>query len=112
MKTREDYMDNKVSHREYYGQFVNDGTKNAVINAIGMDWLLASKDEHLNNIPLKLWDELSGFIFRGSELVSKPYTIAPIDINKLKEANEGVSPAVCVCIYKESARQIIEEVKK
>jgi hypothetical protein len=111
MKTRKDYMDNKISHDEYYSQFVNDGVKQAVLNHIGKDRLLKSKDEHLNDIPIKLWDELTGFSFRGGEMVAKPHTIEPIKASKLKEAGDGISPAGLVCIYKQAGYHLIKEFK-
>ena len=110
--TRAEYMqDSSNLHRQYYGQFVNDAVKNKVLQFIGKEALLASTDEHLNDIPLKKWDALGGFIFRGSELILKPTTIEPIEISKLKEANEGVSPSTLVCIYKEAGKQLIEQYK-
>lgn len=110
--TRQEYMeDGENLHRKYYAQFVNEEVKKKVIRYIGKDLLLTSKDAHLNDIPLHEWDALSGFIFRGSEIVSRPYTIEPIKVSELKLANEGVSPATLVCIYKEAAKQLIEELK-
>jgi hypothetical protein len=107
--TRKEYMSNSGElHREYYGQFVNEQVKKMVIREIGMDYLKMSRDEHLNDIPLKMWDSMSGFVFRGSEMVMKPSNIEPIEYAKLKEAGEGVSCATLVCIYKEAAKQIIE----
>lgn len=105
-------MDN---HRKYYAQFVNQAVKNKVIQTIGLAKLLASKDEHLNDIPLHIWDKMGGFVFRviGGEqrAVIQPRSvedILPVDYQLLKEANEGISSATMVCIYKEAARQIIE----
>ena len=111
MYTRNQYMNHEISHREYYAQFVNEQVKNLVIRFIGKERLLKSKDEHLNDIPLKDWDLLGGFVFRGSEMVMKPTTIEPIDYKLIKEAGDGVSSATLVCIYKEAARQLIEKFK-
>lgn len=110
MLTRNDYMkDSSNLHRAYYGQFVNEQVKNAVLQFIGKDALLKSKDEHLNDIPLKKWDALGGFAFSNTtgEMLHKPATIEPVEIAKLREAGEGVSSATLVCIYKEAARQIM-----
>lgn len=94
--TRADYMAGKCTHREYYGQFVNAGTKSVVLHGIGRELLLASKDEHLNDIPLALWDRLvpeapgSGGFAKAGDF----YTIAG-----------------GVCLLKEAARQIVENTK-
>lgn len=119
MFIRNDYINGKVTHRQYYGQFVNEATKKRVIESIGIDKLLNSKDEHLNDIPLKKWDLLGGFIWKvrgGEEIaVMQPHSsedILPIDYKLLKEAGEGVSSSTMVCIYKEAGKQIIEELKK
>lgn len=110
--TRSDYMSNKCSHREYYSQFVNDDVKSHVIKHIGLSKLLSSKDKHLNDIPLREWDSLGGFAFRRNDIILRPRSIddiKPIDYELLKEAGEGLSPATSTCIYKEAAKEIIEE---
>lgn len=101
-------MDGVCSHREYYTQFVNDKVIERVVNTIGVNLLLASTDEHLNDIPMKKWDDLAGFAFRSSEMIRRPGNIDPIKYEQLKEAGDGVSAAGLVCIYKEAAKQIIE----
>lgn len=115
--TRKDYMNGygkngAKTHREYYAQFVDEVIKNQVLQYIGKGALLASIDEHLNDIPLHKWDALAGFKFIGSEMVQQPRYIRPELLKKLRDTGEGVSCAGMVCIYKEAARQIIEaEVK-
>lgn len=104
-------MDGEVSFRDYYGQFVSEEIKNEVLRFFGKETLLSSTDEHLNDIPLRKWDALTGFRFSGSTMVSRP-SVLPTGLGaKLKEANEGLSPATLVCIYKEGARQVIEKLK-
>lgn len=56
---RKDYMSKKCSHDEYYAQFVNSGVIEIVSFHIGKDKILASEDEHFNDIPLKQWDVLA-----------------------------------------------------
>lgn len=111
MNTRKDYLDGKISHREYYAQFITSKMVEQVKNIIGIDRIKASKDEHLNDIPLKLWDGLSGCEFRiigGEEkLASKP-KVSHEFIELCKQANEGISPSTLVCVYKEIARQLTE----
>lgn len=109
--TREEYMKNsKELHHAYYLQFSEPLAWDIVKRKIGEKCLLMSKDEHLNDIPLRQWDSLAGFVFRGSEAVVKPRTLpAGIDGLKLKEAGEGYSCATGVCIFKAVAREIIKE---
>jgi hypothetical protein len=92
--TRKQYMDKECSHRDYYGQFVHDGIKRRVLQCIGKERLEASTDEHLNDIPLKLWD-----------------TLGAVGDKRQWDATEGDWPSMAgrVCIYKEAARQIKEE---
>jgi len=104
-------MSNKCTFEQYYGQFVNEATKKIVVSTFTLKKLKEAykKDKHLNTIPLFKWDALGGFAFRGSEMIARPTTIEPIDYKLLKEAGEGVSSATLVCIYKESARQVIRK---
>ena len=99
--TRAEYMKDaqhegkgpSAAHRRYFGQFVTAGTISRVVHAIGKEALMASTNPHLNDIPLKLWDQLvpqlpgsGGFTSAGDY-----YTLA-----------NGV------CLAKEAARQYIE----
>lgn len=84
-------------HREYYSQFVTPEVKQLVLRHIGRERLLRSKDPHLDDIGLALWDPLIGHI-AGSEVVTL-----------LREAGDFLSLGTGVCILKEAARQIIEE---
>lgn len=84
--TREDYIDKKCTHREYFSQWVDDSKKNTIKNVIGIKKLLQSDDEHLNDIPLKTWDSVS--------------------------YGWGDSLSTGVCIAKEVAKQLIEENRK
>lgn len=98
MFTRKQYLDNECSHRGYYSQFVTPYIKTLVFQTIGIESLLNSKDEHLNDIPLKKWDTLSGS--RCNVLSIAEY---PNDNKKYYCLSTGV------CILKEAAKQIIEE---
>ena len=99
--TRAEYMKDaqheakgpSTAHRRYFGQFVTDGTKSRVLSAIGLDRLKASTDPHLNDIPLKIWDQLTPQL-PGSAGFSK--------------AGDYYTLANGVCLAKEAARQIIE----
>lgn len=93
MFTRQDYLQDKCTHRQYYAQFVNDNVKQMVKDRIGIDKIKCSKDEHFNDIPLYLWDNCG-----------LPYGISDL----LKQAGDYYSLAGQVCILKEAGRQLKE----
>lgn len=98
MRTRKEYLDGKVSHDDYYNQFVTKEVIEIVKRDLGVDTIKASNDPHFNDIPLKLWD-------RYYQLNSFP------GINeKLKQAGDFPSNAGIVCIAKAAARMIKGEV--
>jgi len=106
--TRKEYLEGKASFEEYYRQFVNEEIKTAVINRIGIERILMSKDEHLNDIPLREWDDIAGFKFYGSRMVESPSSI-PWNIgDKLECAGEGFSSATATCILKQASRMLKE----
>ena len=96
MKTHRDYVNGKWSHREYYGQFVTNGTKRLVINGIGIEAIQASTDPYFNDIPLDLWDRLVPGCPGSS---------------KFKGAGDYYTLAGGVCLLKEAARQIKERIE-
>lgn len=84
--TREQYLNKECTHSTYYGQFVTNYIKEVVASRVGVKTICASKDEHFNDIPLGIWDNLP--IYTSGSLSDK------------------------VCIAKEAARQIKEENKE
>lgn len=97
--TRDEYIkapNSDQAYRTYYGQYVSDGTKRIVLQRITLPVLLASKDPHLNDIPLSRWDALVPQLHAGVAL---------------KRNGDWLSLGTGVCILKEAARQIIEEKK-
>lgn len=107
MLTRKSYLDGEVTHREYYAQFITKSMIQDVKTMIGVDAIKASKDEHLNDIPLKQWDSLSGTRFEMGRLVNRP--LIPKSFGDLvRSVGDNVSPSTLVCVYKEIARQIQE----
>ena len=56
MINRADFMADKVTFEEYYNQFVDQKVITLVVDMIGADTILESKDEHFNDIPLAKWD--------------------------------------------------------
>ena len=99
--TRAEYMNDSrqrgpeatAAHRRYFGQFVTPGTIARVLSAIGKDRLTASTDPHLNDIPLKLWDQLTPQL-PGSAGFAK--------------AGDYYTLANGVCLAKEAARQWLD----
>ena len=68
-------------------------TKQELIDRIGKTKLLNSKDEHFNDIPLDIWDNMG----------------LPCGINDLlKQAGDFYTLAGQVCVLKEAGRQIKE----
>jgi hypothetical protein len=108
MKTKQEYLNGSVSFREFYSQFITPELIKGVLWGIGKESILASKDEHFNDIPLRKWDGLSGCVFKGSELVSKPKIPKSLGDMFREAGQNGVSPSDLVCIYKEIAHQIKE----
>ncbi len=90
--TRQDYMDGKCTHDEYYGQFVTDTIRGLVLRNIGDRKYLSAalkKDKNLNNIPLGKWDAISE-AQKGLFVIDKGWSLS-----------NGV------CILKAAAKQII-----
>jgi hypothetical protein len=101
MFTRQDYMTQKVTHRQYYAQFVTPQIKDWVEKRFGAEKLKKSYDwdVNLNNIPLFYWDPLA-----------TQRIISNIEFREmLRLAGDGMSLAGAVCILKEAARQIAEQ---
>ena len=95
MKTRRDYIDGKVTFSEYYAQFITPELIKAVTDKIGIDKVKASKDPHLNDIPLHSWDNLF-----------QDYNLKKEIALKMKEAGDYLSIAGAVCTAKECARML------
>ena len=91
MFARKDYMNGVVSHHDYYMQFVTPELTARVVNFIGAKNILASSDQHMNDIPLHRWDTLSRFII--------------ISAKKIKEAEEITTLCTLVCIAKAAAKE-------
>lgn len=92
---RAEYMAGNVTHDEYYVQFCNDQVIQLVTRSIGRDKILASQNEHFNDIPLAYWDSLSGLIRNAVG-------------TKLAKANgDGfISLSDTVCVAKRAAKII------
>lgn len=99
MFTREDYLGRKCSHRDFYGQYVNEFVLNVVRNCGYLKQILASTDEHLNDVPLSMWDKLANSV---SSYVGR----RNVEFCGYKNATSSLSD--CVCVLKEAARQLKE----
>lgn len=98
MYTRQDYLARKVSHEDYYTQFVTEGTRNHVGMFFTPEVLRKSleTDKHLNNIPLSEWDHIAESM--------------PFDLKLFRQLDKGgLSLADLVCIVKEAAQQVAEQ---
>ena len=103
--TRSEYMtdSNFEKHHTYYSQFVTEGVKQRVRDAVCIDKLaadLAEGDIHLNKSYscAKVWDRI---------MMVTPAAI----YNKIKLAGENNSISTQVCIVKAAARILIDELK-
>lgn len=96
--TRNDYMEQRCAHREYYEQFVTEGVKTLVRDKIGVNQLRASRDEHMNDIALHRWDAMA---------MSRLFD--PESLARLR-ATDADTLAGRVCILKMAARMILDEV--
>lgn len=93
--TRKQRLNDDCTHREYYAQFINKNTKQTVLHHIGLDRILASTDDAMNDIELNSWDVLP--------------QISQETWRKMESLGDNMSMAGKVCIYKEAAKQIKEE---
>lgn len=96
-------MTKECTHEEYYTQFVTESLVKAVVSSIGKKKILASKDKHLNDIQLGLWDNLAPIV-------------ALHCASKVSEANASTSGGVrcyslsdMVCVAKAAARVFKEK---
>lgn len=98
---RREYLNRRVTHEQYYGQFVTNEVIDAVSRQIGVARILESNDPSFNDINLRMWDG----IFPA---------IRALTHKKVFAANGGcyMSLSDSVCIAKEAARQIVLQHKQ
>jgi len=98
MKTRKQHLKGECTHREYYAQFVTKDVIQYVVDHIGKDRILSSKDPvRFNDIPLIHWD-MRRPAFGFAE--------------KMKAAGDSLTLAGKNCILKEAAKQFYESSNK
>lgn len=96
MFTRSDYMRGNCTHAQFYEQMVTDEIKNNAKTFVGMGYILGSKCEHFNDVPMNVWD--SAGICAGYAIDAK-----------IKETGDNPSLAGRVCVLKAAARIIKRE---
>ena len=96
MFTAEDYIARKCTHREYFGQYVNENVRGGVLAVMGETRLMSAWREEttFNTIPLYKWDAL-GIAFNFLKPMRERHDMPTLE-NK-------------VCILKEAALQIVEK---
>ena len=99
--TRKQYLAGEVEHELYYGQFVTPTLTATVVALVGADTLRASTCPHQSDIPLAVWDRLTGYP-RGRSMLT-------VSREKLKAAGETLTFSTLLCIAKEAARQWKEQ---
>lgn len=101
-----DRRNDLCSHGEYWSQFVTPSILHYVQQRIGLPALLASTDEHLNDIPLGRWDGMNTAIRQMVDTTTWKHchnaTYGEADRDKFIW-----SPSCGVCIGKAAARMII-----
>ena len=89
--TRKDYMSNKCTHREYYGQLVTQSIRELVANAIPIEDLFRAL--YFNDIPLAMWDRIGAYAVPSEEF---------------KKLGDTRTTFGVVCVLKEAAQQVRE----
>ena len=95
MKTRQQYLNQEISHHEYYSQYVTAGVISRVKSFIGEKRIKESTNPHFNDIPLWEWDRIG---------LPVGYRI----IERAKENGDFNSLSFQVCVNKAAARMIKE----
>lgn len=93
--TREQRLNDECTHREYNAQFVTEMTKETVLHHIGLEAIIASTDDAMNDIELSKWDWLP--------------QLPKATFDHLKRLGDSMTLAGKVCIYKEAAKQLKED---
>ena len=101
--TRSEYMKNSSElHHAFYLQFANPLTYRFIESRIGIDKLLSSKDEHLND----LYKHSNGGA--GSWI----WDSTPINTKLAVELGAGLSPSTFTCVGKAVAKELIKQHKE
>ena len=101
MYTRKDYMAGACDHQTYYGQFATPAVVALVAGRIGVDRIKNSKNEHFNDIPLIVWDQLAPIV--RSYVGGK---IGESNATTYANGTRTVSLSDCICTAKAAAAKI------
>lgn len=97
MLTRKQYLDGEATFEGYYGEILEEcGIAGSAVDLERVKAALASGDEHLNSIPLRVWDAwgTSLLAYQGSRLRQA-----------FQRRGDIVSAAGLVCLTKLSAKR-------
>src|SRR5258708_16801548 len=61
---RKQYMANEITHAEFYSWLADSINITVQALPVSLERIRASKDEHLNDIPLRLWDSMDYLVRR------------------------------------------------
>lgn len=75
-------------HEKFYSQFVSERITAMVVSGIGAETLAASRDAHLNDIPLERWDRLPRML----------------NEKHVRELGGNMSLSTFTCVHKQAAR--------
>jgi hypothetical protein len=92
--TRQQYLAKECDHKQYYAQFVTPYIIAMVTRIVGRKKLAASKDPHLNDIPLAVWDSMVPHLVNVGA--------------KMQKRGDFLTLAGGVCVLKEAAKQAME----
>lgn len=92
---RNDYLEGNCTHQEYYAQFIVPSTYTFIKERIGMDTLRRSTNIHFNDVIRCI----------GSSKWIWDYT--PIDLDKLRLANDFNSANTRTCVGKAAAKILL-----
>lgn len=95
--SRADYLNNKCTHEQYYGQYIGVGMQNLIVRRLGRDRLekAFAEDENLNTIPLHIWDVLINFL--------------PLGIREeMRKRGDYLTMAGNACLWKCAAKKAIQ----
>jgi len=92
MWTRKDYINEKCSHQEYYGQFYTHQLVDYIRRTVGEKRIKKSKDKYFNDISLSVWDAQAVTVRRM--------------VGDISKYGESWTLSTAVCIAKEAARRI------
>jgi len=98
MFTRKEHLAGACTHREYYAQFSSFFMSRLAQEKSPEEWAaLVAEDEHLNNVPLPFWDDLSRW-----------YHEPLSSMNNLINGSRSWSLSLGVCAAKEAAKLLAE----